>query len=183
MNNDDGGVLRANRPSQLKWDRKKKKMVSTGQVGADNKKMIRSESGALLPASYKSGRFEEWRKKRKHAGIDGRAEEREARPTRFHANVSYSHTRRRQADLPQSRHAAQHRSANAARSEIKTTSQIMGQRQLKAKVSAILSGIRLTPAPSQESATISQSMRRSKANPSLSKPSVVKCLAYILSVQ
>jgi hypothetical protein len=135
VNNDEGGVLRASRPSQLKWDRKKKKMVSTDQVGADNKKMIRSESGALLPASYKSGRFEEWRKKRKHAGASGQPDERESRPTRFHANVSMKTFQLSLADIPQSRHAAQHRTAKSPRSEIKTTAQIMGQREIKAKVS------------------------------------------------
>ena len=65
MTQDEGAATSANRPSQLKWDRKKKKMVAGDGVGADNKKMIRSESGALLPASYKSGRFDEWRKSKR----------------------------------------------------------------------------------------------------------------------
>ena len=61
MTQDEGAAARANRPSQLKWDRKKKRMVKD-EIGADNKKLIRSESGALLPASYKSGRYDEWRR-------------------------------------------------------------------------------------------------------------------------
>ena len=61
---DEGAATRLNKPSQLKWDRKKKRMVKT-EVGADNKKLIRTESGALLPASYKSGRYDEWRKSRR----------------------------------------------------------------------------------------------------------------------
>jgi len=65
MTQDEGRATAVNRPSQLKWDRKKRKMVAGDGVGADNKKMIRSESGALLPASYKSGRFDEWRKSKR----------------------------------------------------------------------------------------------------------------------
>ncbi|KAI9197350.1 uncharacterized protein BJ171DRAFT_222961, partial [Polychytrium aggregatum] len=52
------------RTSAAVWDAKKRRFVRP-TVGADNKKLIRSESGALLPASYKSGRFEEWQKKSK----------------------------------------------------------------------------------------------------------------------
>jgi hypothetical protein len=58
--------------SQLKWDRKKKRFTSGDQVGADNKKLIRSESGALLPASYNSGRYKEWKQAhRKAANASG----------------------------------------------------------------------------------------------------------------
>lgn len=45
-----------------KWDRSKKKFVGEGE-GADNIKMIRTENGTRLPATYRSGRFEEWKKK------------------------------------------------------------------------------------------------------------------------
>ncbi|BGP09092.1 ATP-dependent RNA helicase dbp10 [Rhodotorula toruloides] len=54
--------LLAQRASTLKWDRKSKKFVRADQVGADNKKLIRGESGQRLPASFKSGVFDEWRK-------------------------------------------------------------------------------------------------------------------------
>ncbi len=62
---DDGIAVRAQKASQLTWDRKKKKFVQGDGVGSDNKKLIRSESGARLPASFKSGRFEEWKAKKK----------------------------------------------------------------------------------------------------------------------
>ncbi|GAA5881726.1 hypothetical protein JCM3774_005969 [Rhodotorula dairenensis] len=52
----------AQRASTLKWDRKSKKFVRADQVGADNKKLIRSESGQRLPATFKSGVYDEWRK-------------------------------------------------------------------------------------------------------------------------
>ena len=51
----------------MKWDRKKKRFTSGDQVGADNKKLIRSESGALLPASYNSGRYKEWKQAHRKA--------------------------------------------------------------------------------------------------------------------
>lgn len=50
------------RASALRWDRRTKKFVKGDGVGADNKKLVRSESGQKLPASFKSGVFDEWRK-------------------------------------------------------------------------------------------------------------------------
>ncbi|TIB86623.1 DEAD-domain-containing protein [Wallemia mellicola] len=52
-------------PSQLKWDKKKKNFVRGGGIGADNQKLIKTESGARLPATFRSGKFDEWRKKHK----------------------------------------------------------------------------------------------------------------------
>ncbi|CAH7681298.1 P-loop containing nucleoside triphosphate hydrolase protein [Phakopsora pachyrhizi] len=49
--------------SQVRWDRKTKKFVKVGQLGADNKALIKTESGAKLPASFKSGSFEAWKKR------------------------------------------------------------------------------------------------------------------------
>lgn len=62
---DEGAPVRAQMASQLQWDRKKKRYVAGGGVGADNKKMIRTEGGNLLPATYRSGRYDEWRKSSK----------------------------------------------------------------------------------------------------------------------
>lgn len=45
-----------NRQNRVRWDAKKKKFVQGTGVGSDNKKMVRTESGALIPATYKSGR-------------------------------------------------------------------------------------------------------------------------------
>ncbi|PKI83403.1 RNA helicase [Malassezia vespertilionis] len=53
------------RPNQSRWDTKKKKFVKGDGAGADNQKMIRSETGLKLPASYRSGRFDEWRKEQR----------------------------------------------------------------------------------------------------------------------
>lgn len=58
LNGDDG------KRSGPVWDAKKRKFM-TKTVGADNKKMIRTESGRLIAASYKTDRFESWQKKTK----------------------------------------------------------------------------------------------------------------------
>ncbi|KAH3901076.1 ATP-dependent RNA helicase DBP10 SCDLUD_002551 [Saccharomycodes ludwigii] len=48
---------------KLTWDKKRKKYVNA--QGVDNKKYIIGESGQKLPASFRSGKFEEWSKHRK----------------------------------------------------------------------------------------------------------------------
>ncbi|KAI0374114.1 DEAD-domain-containing protein [Pilatotrama ljubarskyi] len=48
---------------EMKWDKKKKKFVKGTGEGADNVKMVKTESGAKLPATYRSGRFDEWKAK------------------------------------------------------------------------------------------------------------------------
>lgn len=49
----------------MRWDRRTKKFIKGDGVGADNKKLVRSESGQKLPASFKSGVFDEWRSKQR----------------------------------------------------------------------------------------------------------------------
>lgn len=59
----------------LNWDKRKKKFIKGDGVGADNKKLIKTESGVRLPASYRSGRFDEWKTKSKvHLPRIGEAE-------------------------------------------------------------------------------------------------------------
>lgn len=71
---DDADLL-PQRASALRWDRKTKRVVRGDGVGADNKKLIRSESGKRLPASFQSGRFENWRsQQRLHLPKVGEAE-------------------------------------------------------------------------------------------------------------
>ncbi|CAB3257845.1 unnamed protein product [Arctia plantaginis] len=57
---DSGDAARAQR-SALRWDRKRKKMVHVDPDGG--RKMIRTESGGRVPASFRSGRYDEWRKR------------------------------------------------------------------------------------------------------------------------
>ncbi|OMH84819.1 ATP-dependent RNA helicase dbp10 [Zancudomyces culisetae] len=51
--------------SSLRWDPKKKIFKQGTGVGSDNKKLINSESGLKLPASFKSGTYDMWLKKSK----------------------------------------------------------------------------------------------------------------------
>ena len=62
---EDAARTATQKASMLRWDRKHKKFVQGDGTGADNKKMIRTESGAKLPASFKSGSFDDWKKKQK----------------------------------------------------------------------------------------------------------------------
>lgn len=48
---------------QLTWDKKKKKFTKGDGAGADNVKLVKTESGTKLPASYRSGRYDEWKSK------------------------------------------------------------------------------------------------------------------------
>ena len=45
----------------MTWDKKKKKFIKGDGAGADNVKLVRTESGTRLPATYRSGRFDEWK--------------------------------------------------------------------------------------------------------------------------
>lgn len=47
----------------MTWDKKKKKFIKGDGVGADNVKLVRTENGTRLPATYRSGRFDEWKQK------------------------------------------------------------------------------------------------------------------------
>nr|ADO17669.1 CNB00610 [Tremella mesenterica] len=51
--------------AQLRWDRRKKKFVQESSIDSTNQRMVRSESGALLPASFSSGRFRDWSTRRR----------------------------------------------------------------------------------------------------------------------
>lgn len=59
----DDEALAARKRKEMHWDKKKKKFVQGSGEGADNVKMVRTESGAKLPATYRSGRFDEWKSK------------------------------------------------------------------------------------------------------------------------
>lgn len=56
-------TIQEKKKRQLNWDKKKKKFVKGDGVGADNVKLVKTENGVRLPASYRSGRFEEWKAK------------------------------------------------------------------------------------------------------------------------
>lgn len=67
--NDDGakGFAEPSRPSGMRWDKKQKKYVSRANDddGSKGAKMIRGESGQKIAASFRSGRFDAWKKSNK----------------------------------------------------------------------------------------------------------------------
>ncbi|KAK9463637.1 P-loop containing nucleoside triphosphate hydrolase protein [Lipomyces oligophaga] len=68
------GIVGSNRTKLTKWDKKRHKYVTRpsgdeATMGGKKGKMIRGENGVRLPASYKSGRFENW--KAAHKRRDG----------------------------------------------------------------------------------------------------------------
>ncbi|KAK0629818.1 P-loop containing nucleoside triphosphate hydrolase protein [Bombardia bombarda] len=79
--NDDGSAAfgAANR-SRMRWDKKQSKYVerANDEDGSKGSKMIRGESGVKIAASFKSGRFDRWRKTN-HVGKMPRAGETEKR--------------------------------------------------------------------------------------------------------
>ncbi|KAI0342126.1 DEAD-domain-containing protein [Trametopsis cervina] len=60
---DDGAQARKRR--EMHWDKKTKKFVKGMGEGADNVKLVKTESGVKLPATYRSGRYDEWKAKNK----------------------------------------------------------------------------------------------------------------------
>ena len=67
--NDDGAKTLAepSRPKGMRWDKKSKKYVARAndEDGSKGAKMIRGESGQKIAASFKSGRYDAWRKSNK----------------------------------------------------------------------------------------------------------------------
>ncbi|KAI8853756.1 P-loop containing nucleoside triphosphate hydrolase protein [Chytridium lagenaria] len=59
---DDEETMMTKKKGNLVWDKRKKTFVRT-TVGADNRKRIKTESGASVPATFKSNRFERWQRK------------------------------------------------------------------------------------------------------------------------
>ena len=66
---DDGakGFAQPSRPSGMRWDKKSKKYIARAndEDGSKGAKMIRGESGQKIAASFRSGRFDAWRKSNK----------------------------------------------------------------------------------------------------------------------
>lgn len=69
LTNDDGakGFAQPSRPNGMRWDKKSKRYVARAndEDGSKGAKMIRGESGQKIAASFRSGRFNAWRKSNK----------------------------------------------------------------------------------------------------------------------
>ncbi|EME78543.1 uncharacterized protein MYCFIDRAFT_10719, partial [Pseudocercospora fijiensis CIRAD86] len=63
-NDEDSGLKEASRSKGLRWDKKSKKYVqkANDEDGSKGARMIRGESGQKIAASFKSGRFDAWKK-------------------------------------------------------------------------------------------------------------------------
>lgn len=63
-NDEDAGFKEASRNKGLRWDKKSKKYVqkANDEDGSKGARMIRGESGQKIAASFKSGRFDAWKK-------------------------------------------------------------------------------------------------------------------------
>lgn len=123
---DDNDALNQIRRNALRWDSKKKKFVRGTGIGSDNKKLIKTESGALIPATYKSGRFDEWSKKKKIA--IPRTGEKEL-PSAANMQV----TRRYRHNAKEPSKDENNKKRKRAESELKTPAQVRKERLLKQK--------------------------------------------------
>ncbi|KAI9484793.1 P-loop containing nucleoside triphosphate hydrolase protein [Zychaea mexicana] len=118
---DDNDAMNQGRRNAIRWDAKKKKFVRGTGVGSDNKKMIRTESGALISATYKSGRYEEWAKKKRIA--IPRTGEQELSSAKHMAHGNTRKFRHNRTDAPQKRKREE--------SELKSAEQIRKQRKVQ----------------------------------------------------
>lgn len=120
--------------SNKKWDRKKKKFVTTNENAAGKKK-IRTESGALISASYKSRAYKDWLNKNKMANANDSGDEEEECETGNQDNsyrLKVIGTKRRNWHTKLKEEDDQKRN----RRELKHKEEILKQRKIKAKKQA-----------------------------------------------
>ncbi|KAH0625436.1 hypothetical protein JD844_014953 [Phrynosoma platyrhinos] len=115
----------------LKWDRKRKRFV--GQTGQEDKKKIRTESGAYISSSYKRNLYEKWKKRNK---IDEQDSDSEAEGER-RAGKKWKGRGARPTSSP---HGSRGPQQGKVRSELKTKQQIFKERRKKAKQRFLQSG-------------------------------------------
>lgn len=81
--------------SKMRWDKKSKKYVSRAndEDGSKGAKMIRGESGQKIAASFRSGRFDDWRKANKVGRLPrvGEMEAPNSRSASFKPGRHYKH--------------------------------------------------------------------------------------------
>jgi len=120
-----------------RWDAKKHKFVmNVNDVdGSKGKKMIRGESGTLIPASYRSGRFEAWKANHKGAEPSAEPEGRRFRHSKTSAPKPADKLRDDYYSRKKRIKAAEERGdikpRNPPRSELRSVEDIRKARQLK----------------------------------------------------
>ena len=84
LNNDEGGkgFGEASRTSKMRWDKKNKKYVARAndEDGSKGAKFIRGESGQKIAASFRSGRYDAWKRSNRTTGLPRVGEAEKARP-------------------------------------------------------------------------------------------------------
>lgn len=130
--------------SASRWDRKKKKFVKDGGLDPKKKK-IRTESGALISASFKSTAYEEWKNKTKVDDQDNQNDDdddsdHERKPQKQSERFTVLGTKRRRWHTQGMEESNQHKSAGGKKrkfkSELKGKDQILKQRNVKEKKQA-----------------------------------------------
>ncbi|KAL8988705.1 MAG: hypothetical protein Q9177_002270 [Variospora cf. flavescens] len=96
LNNDDGakGFAEPSRPSGMRWDKKSKKYVARAndEDGSKGKAMIRGESGQKIAASFRSGRFDAWKKANRIEKLPRTGEaEKQSGPQQLHSGRRFKH--------------------------------------------------------------------------------------------
>lgn len=132
LTGDDDKYLRKQK-SALKWDRKKKRFVREG-TDDPKKKKIRTESGAWIPASYKSDVYKQWRKK---AQMDAREQDSEGNSDGEDGGGKISKPKISACDRLGKRHSGPARQKGAKRQfkrELKSKEEILKERKRKARL-------------------------------------------------
>ncbi|KAH9373046.1 hypothetical protein HPB48_010021 [Haemaphysalis longicornis] len=135
LTGDDDKYLRKQK-SALKWDRKKKRFVREG-TDDPKKKKIRTESGAWIPASYKSDfppSYKQWRKK---AQMDAREQDSEGNSDGEDGGGKISKPKISACDRLGKRHSGPARQKGAKRQfkrELKSKEEILKERKRKARL-------------------------------------------------
>ncbi|KAL8994902.1 MAG: hypothetical protein Q9188_006934 [Gyalolechia gomerana] len=96
LKNDDGAKAFAepSRPTGMRWDKKSKKYVARAndQDGSRGKAMIRGESGQKISASFRSGRFDAWKKANRINKLPRTGEvEKQTGPDRINGGKRFKH--------------------------------------------------------------------------------------------
>ena len=103
LGNDDGakGFAQPSRTSGMRWDKKSKKYVARAndEDGSKGAKMIRGESGQKIAASFRSGRFDAWRKSNRIDRLP-RTGEAETASNRANGGGGGKRWRHKKADAP-----------------------------------------------------------------------------------
>lgn len=102
-----------------KWDRKKKKMITVNSNSKVGK--IRTESGAWIPATYKTNRYEQWKDKSKIGDDDSGDEVEDSRRLKTTPNTHWG------------RHNQKLKEKIRGKGELKTPEQVMKLRKIQEK--------------------------------------------------